>query len=53
MNCPYIYGLNTKAVKSEQKKTNSVCITSNKRLKVWRNLKAEVTQLKDSLVECK
>ena len=39
-------------LKSEQNKTKSVSVTSNKRLEAWRNLKAEVAELKDRLAEC-
>ena len=39
-------------LKSEQKKTKSVSVTSNRRLEAWRNLKAEVAELKDKLAEC-
>ena len=38
-------------LKSEQKKTKSVSVTSNRRLQAWRNLKAEVAELKDKLAE--
>ena len=39
-------------LKSEQKKTKSGSVTSNRRLEAWRNLKAEVAELKDKLAEC-
>ena len=39
-------------LKSEQKKTKSGSVTSNRRLEAWRNLKAEAAELKDNLVEC-
>ena len=39
-------------LKSEQKKTKLGSVTSNRRLEAWRDLKAEVAELKDKLAEC-
>ena len=34
-------------IKSEQKQTKLVSVTLNRTLEVWRNLRAEVAELKD------
>ena len=39
-------------LESKQNKTKSVSVISNKRLETWRNLTAEVAELKNRLAEC-